>query len=343
LEEALLFGGIMFLVISDLHADLYKAFVTVTEQGISSRLLQQIEVIREVKKIARRYRVSHIFFLGDLFNSQASTIDKFLYNSIFYMIQSLAEVAPLYLLVGNHDIVKQINIFTPFTSIPNVKVVERSETITVEGKKIDLVPWEGQWAAPHGDYCFGHFGIKGATINNNQTVFTVEEQVEPKSLFGYKLVMAGHFHTRQMVGENLYHIGAVMAQSFKDTTEDRGCWLVNPENDSLKFLPIVSPKFFTVEINNEQDMEEFQEQYGCQQTNDYFKLRIKTDGISIPDLFGNNVVIDYDFDIGVEESERIDTSNILNLAPIIEEFIRSSNTALNKDKLVKKALELLEV
>jgi DNA repair exonuclease SbcCD nuclease subunit len=265
------------------------------------------------------------------------------------MVQSVAEVAPLYLLVGNHDIVKQINIFTPFTSIPNVTVVESTTQIDIDKKLIDLIPWEGKFHNPkaslvtQADYCFGHFGIKGATINNNQTVFTVEEQVEPASLKDYKLVMAGHFHTRQMVGENLYHIGAVMAQSFKDTTEDRGCWLVNPKNDELKFVPIVSPKFFTVEINNEQDMAEFQEQYGCQQTNDYFKLRIKTDGISIPDLFGNNVVIDYDYDVGIEESERIDTSNILNLAPIIEEFIRSSNTALNKDKLVKKALELLEV
>lgn len=333
----------MFLIFSDLHADLYKAFVTVTEQGISSRLLQQIEVIREVKRIARRHRVSHIFFLGDLFNSQASTIDKFLYNAIFFMVQSVAEVAPLYLLVGNHDIIKQINIFTPFTPIPNVNVIEQSTTIDLEGRSIDLVPWQGQWAAPSGDYCFGHFGIKGATINNNQTVFTVEEQIEPASLKDYKLVLAGHFHTRQQVGEHLYHIGSVMAQSFKDTTEDRGCWLVNPETDTLKFIPIRSPKFYTMEINDEKDMDEFQEQYGCQQTSDYFKLRIKTDGISIPSVFGNNVVIDYDYDIGVEESERIDTSNILNLAPIIEEFIRSSNTALNKDKLVKKALELLEV
>lgn len=329
----------LWMIFSDVHLKEWRPFSSILSNGMNSRLMEQVKVLQRVKQIAQQYHISHIFFLGDLVDSLSPTISKIVINTAFYMVQSLAEIANIYLIVGNHDIFGQINTLTPFSSIPRVKIINEVTVIKLDGKTIDLIPCYGKIPQKKSEYCFGHFGIQGATIGNG---VIVDEEIEPKMLVGYKLVLAGHFHSRQQVADNAYQVGSVMDINFSSTTEDKGVFLLNPKNDELKFIPILSSKFYTIEINNKKDLEDFIKQYNCQKTNDYFKLRIKTDNITVPEL-SNNVIVEFDFEPSINEKELIDTHDITNLQPIIKDFIQSSNTALNKDILYKKAIELLEI
>jgi DNA repair exonuclease SbcCD nuclease subunit len=323
----------LWMVFSDLHLKEWKQFSTVLANGLNSRFMEQIKVLQQVKHIARKNKVSSIFFLGDLMDSQSKDISKMVINTIFYLIQSLSEISSIYLLVGNHDVYKQINIFTPFTSIPRVTIIDQTTSIKLDGKTIDLIPCYGVWPKNKSDYCFGHFGIQGATIGDS---FTIEEEIKPQALKDYKLVLAGHYHTRQQVGKNMYQIGSVMNTNFSNTIEDKGVFLLNPSNDDLQFIFIPSPKFYTINIYNENDIKEFKPE-----PNDYYKLKIKNDNIQVPEY--PNVIVEYDWEPNIEEKELIDTSNITNLVPIIQEFIMNSNTSLDKEILKQKAVELLEI
>ncbi len=299
--------------------------------------MQQIEVIKDVKRIARRKNVTDMFFLGDLFDSQAATIDKVLLNAVFFIIKSLAEVANLYLLVGNHDNAKGISILTPFESIPNVTVINEVKQIVVDGKSIDFVPWLEKPPEEKSEYCFGHFGINGATVGNGLLIEA--DEMDAKLLNGYKLILSGHYHTRQMVGENMYQIGGVMNTSFKDSEEDKGIWLLDPATDKLDFVPVKSPKFRTRIVITEDELETFIKE---DKSKDYWKLVVKSDGLTVPEM-PPNVIVEYDYMEKSLSELPIDTTSISNLVPIVKEFITNSNTSLPKDILIKKAVELLEV
>jgi len=327
----------MFLLFSDLHADNYRLFSTILENGLNSRLVAQTKIINQVKLIARKYKVTQIFFLGDLFNNQSPNINKILYNVLFFMIQSLAEVVPICLLTGNHDLFNNTHLFTPFSSIPNVTIINNVTTIQLDGKTIDLIPWvlndPGHLPVKKSDYCFAHFGIQGADIGNN---FVIEEAIDPVTLKDYKLVLAGHFHTRQQVADNAYQIGSIMANSFKDYLhEDKGVWILDPTDDKLTFIPIASPKFHTLEFFKQEQIDTFKFN-----PNDYYRVILKSDNLLIHNA--NNVITEFDYDQAIIE-DIVDTSDITNLLPIISEFIEKSNTSLPKDILIKKAIELLEV
>lgn len=649
----------LWMIFSDIHLKEWKAFSTTLSNGLNSRLMEQIKVLQQVKKIARQYKVTNIFFLGDLVDSISPTISKIVINTAFYMIQSLAEVASIYLLVGNHDVFGQINTLTPFSSIPHVKIIDESTAINLDGKTIDLIPCYGVWPKSKSNYCFGHFGIQGATIGDG---FSLDEEIKPQLLKDYKLVLcvdettealtpegwrkyddlvensiigttdkdgifewqpiqqmniypkfsgnmihhggrklssidhfstenhmmlvrgsnrkwvkreaksvlndawklrtaaskwngifkwegplqgsnmdlaeyagwyvseggigdgrkrecqvslaqkksvnrkkydkikslvdrlglypsehplciricntklaewtaktfgrghlnkhlplwvknwpqkelrhllstmingdghwisktcagyyttskqlsedvqeiafkigwttivhprlrknrnnicyditivfnnyrqcpgkkyirsinynglvwcpttrnglwisrrngrvlvtgnSGHYHTRQMVANNAYQIGSVMNMNFSNTPEDKGVFLLNPENDELKFIQIKSPKFYTVKCDFSDQIEEF---LRIQYNNyDYFKLILGSDSLLAPES-KNNIIVEYDFQPTVIEKELIDTSEIMNLEPIIREYIDRSNTSLDKEILIKKAIELL--
>jgi len=326
----------MFLIFSDIHFDLYKPFSIILSNGLNSRLMGQIDVMKDIKRIVRRKGVTNIFFLGDLFNSQAATIDKILLNTVFYAIQSLAEIAPLYLLVGNHDNSKGISILTPFESIPNVTIINTVKSITVEGKSIDFVPWLETPPEEKSEYCFGHFGITGATVANGLVIEA--DEMDAKLLTGYKLILSGHYHTRQMVGENIYQVGGVMSTSFKDSEEDKGVWLLDPATDKLNFIPVKSPKFHTRTVSFSDELDAFIKE---NTSKDYWKLVVQSDGLIVPEM-PPNVIVEYDYDPKSLDEIPVDTTSISNLIPIIQEFIDKSNTALSKEVLKIKAVELLE-
>ena len=328
----------MWLILTDLHLDLHRAFATVASNGLTNRIIQQIEVIQQVKRIARKHKVNNIFFLGDLFNTLSPTIPKLVYNVAFYLIQSLAEIANVYILVGNHDIFQNIHLFTPFTSIPKVKVIHDSTTIIVDGKSIDMIPWGGDlFGEDKAHYCFAHIGIAWADVG---TGFVLDaDQVPLSALAGYKIVLAGHYHTRQMMAEGVFHIGGVMATSFKDTPEDKGVFLLDPTNDKLDFIPVKSPKFLTMVFTNQLqvdilNMSQFP-------TDNYYRLLIQSDDIVVPE-FGPNVIVEYDYEPKTEETA-LAVSEITDLVPIVQDFIDRSNTQLPKPILKEKAIELLEV
>lgn len=327
----------MWLIFSDLHLDEWKAFATITSSGFNSRLMQQVEVVKEIKKIARKKNINNIFFLGDLFNSLTANVPKLLYNLAYYLVKSLAEVAHVYLLVGNHDNYKGVHMFTPFESIPNVTVIHTVTSITVDGHTIDFVPWLENPPEKKSEYCFGHFGISGATVSNGLVVEA--DELDAKLLTGYNLVLAGHYHTRQMVGKNVYQVGGVMANSFKDSEEDKGIWFLDPVTEKLDFLPIKSPKFHIRQVTFSDELEAFIAEVNSK---DYWKLVVKSDGLIVPSM-PPNVIIEYDYDPRSLDEIPVDTSSISNLVPIIQEFIDKSNTALSKDILKTKAIELLEV
>lgn len=322
----------MWLLFSDLHLDMHKQFAKPLDNGLNTRIVQQIEVVKKVIAVAKKKRVSQIFFLGDFFESITSQINKLVYNIGFYLCQSLAKVAPLHIIVGNHDVYSNVHIYTPYTSIKDTYIYYLPTTIELENRKIDIVPYNEKLQDKNGDYCFGHFFISEALDNLkdyvNDHIIKIEELKE------YKLVCAGHLHQTKSIDSRFIHIGSVMATSFKDLPQDRGIWLLDCQTDKIEFYPIASPKFLTYHVYKEDDIPEFND-------NDYYKLIVHTDGLPLPEL-KTNVIVENDFVPQSYVEESINKDYTLDIIEIIMEFIDNSNTALPKDKLKEKARELMQ-
>jgi calcineurin-like phosphoesterase family protein len=77
-----------------------------------------------------------IIHLGDLFDNR-NVIPINLLNYGMEIIEELASIAPLHIIVGNHDLwsrsASEINTIRPFKYIPNVSIYETSKTIEYNG------------------------------------------------------------------------------------------------------------------------------------------------------------------------------------------------------------------
>ena len=173
------------LIFSDLHLDNYRRFSTTGAGGLNSRLIQQTNVIQQVIKTAEEIKPEAIVFLGDLFNGQGATINKLLYLTGHKLVTQLQRVAPLYLIVGNHDMFGESHILSPMAEMSNVKIIEKTEHFNLLGKKIAMMPWGGL-IPKEGDILLGHLDIEGGRTG---TGYDLPGTIHPKEVANFKLII----------------------------------------------------------------------------------------------------------------------------------------------------------
>ncbi len=91
-----------YLVFSDLHAHNFSDCSTLVREGVNSRLQDCLDTVSFVRETAMQNQVDAILFGGDLFHV-GKKIDTPVFNETHAAIRALSEVAPVHLLVGNHD------------------------------------------------------------------------------------------------------------------------------------------------------------------------------------------------------------------------------------------------
>lgn len=330
----------MDLIFSDLHLDLWRDFNSPTPNGLGSRLSDQVRVVNEICKIAISHEVDGIYFLGDLFNNKGEKLHKLVLMVAASCLKKLSAIAPTYLITGNHDIFNGESILS-YMADDNTFVVSSKVSIPFHGRTLYMVPYGGMLPdnPEEGSILFGHYGIRGAICN---TPMNDPMDVSLKSLLPYQLVMMGHYHTRQIMNDhpdNLsMHTGAVMYNTFSDTPEARGVWLLG-EDLEPKCIPIRSPIFRTWRVKQLEHLD-FVIDKTQKFPNDFHKIVMEIDVNGQLPNFPN---ILYNFDSSTapeehyEEQERLDT-----LDKDVQEFIEKSNTVLDKNKLWKMAAEILE-
>lgn len=270
-------------IFSDIHVFPWPAYHQIDEQGVSTRLKDTINVLKQIIEIAKTENCSVIVFSGDLFH--VPRIDTM---TLDLTARALSDsVTPIVMIPGNHD---EATKFGEFHSIrafnrrqSGIYVLDGREgdSVKINGLKIGGIPFQGtndallKWIKKFKgfDIVLMHTGFVGAEagfeyVADQKNYISVADLKLKKR--GIRWGLAGHFHDPQIfyrkdekptrvygdctmaLPEHTVLIpGAPLHHTFGDCVSDRGCWILDTDKEMAKFIRLRFPRF--VQLNRFHD------------------------------------------------------------------------------------------
>ena len=179
-------------------------------------------------KLAKEKQPTLIVCLGDILHRH-ETIHVSPLMRAETMIKQLSEIAPTFLLIGNHDRPNNSNYLTdehPFNALKdwdNTYIADKVIDVTIQHQRFIMVPY-----VPPGRFMDALNTIKdplGLESGHKPVIFCHQEfygakmgaicsQAGDKWLLEYPFVISGHVHDYDRLQKNLIYVGTPMQHSF---------------------------------------------------------------------------------------------------------------------------------
>lgn len=260
-----------YAIISDIHAHKWSTFSKVDPDGVNSRLRI---ILNEMKRAAAKLLElggSTMVIAGDVFHARGS-IDPEVLNPAQETIRAIMDDGiSIEAIPGNHDLL------TNDTRALSSSIQTLAETFSAQGS-IEIfnqprlvfgdqprafVPWAPTneallrqieelarlAAGGVGEFdLFIHAGIDGVLAG------MPDHGLSPAKLaaFGFKRVLAGHYHNHKHLGDGIYSIGATTHQTWSDVDTKAGFLIVDEE---VQWHASHAPSFIDVTGKDEDEME----------------------------------------------------------------------------------------
>ena len=240
-----------------------RTFV-VGDPHFKAKFIQQgREFIEKCVEAAVKAKPSFIVLLGDILDTH-EIVRVAPHKLACLFIEKMSEVAPTYVLMGNHDLINQMqfqtdeHIFNPLKKWSNVFIVDEAMELSIRSHRFIFCPY-----VPPGRFVealntlpqsfedatciFAHQEIRGCKLNDEK-----DSVVGDKWKDKWPRVISGHIHTAQDVGTNVFFPGCAMQHDYKD--EQKKCvWVVDFTGKEMKIdkiqLPIRGKKFVRMNID----------------------------------------------------------------------------------------------
>lgn len=231
--------------------EMVKAFVIGDPHFKAKYLSEGHEFIEKVINVARRINPTFIVVLGDTLDTH-EIVRVQPHNLAYSFIEGLSQVAPVYLIIGNHDLINQSqflttnHIFGPFKKWKNVIVVDKPVHATYGNyffvfcpyvqpgrftEALDRLVSEGQtWDLA--DCIFAHQEFYGCKMG------PITSKNGDKWDEAYPPVISGHIHDAQTVGDNVFYPGSSIQHAFGEDPDKR-VWEVT-------FGDLDEPPYFSI-------------------------------------------------------------------------------------------------
>lgn len=205
------------------------------------------KVALEILLVAETRKPDLIVCLGDVLDTHEKIhLEPFTQATVF--LEKLAEVAPLILLIGNHDRLNNSDFcsykspFLGFRNHPRITLVDepmwRDNFIYVpyvpNGRFLDalkLVGYDPETSDKHPECIFAHqefLGCKmGAIESKNGDLW--------KDI--YPQVISGHIHDYQVVGK-VYYVGTPVQHNYGESADKAVLWYPSMERIKLNSVPL---------------------------------------------------------------------------------------------------------
>lgn len=187
-----------------------------------------------------------VCILGDLFdNRQSINIDTM--NIASGIIRKIAELAPVYIMAGNHDMSRRsdssLNSLVIVKGIPNVVVIDSYSSVhwkTSSGssRRVGFIPYTGIYSKEteavsksNEDYIFLHTEVLGAIFDSGKPI----KDGAVTTASPAKRIFSGHIHKRQELGKFTY-IGSPYHLRRSDVGDLKGIYILNIDDDTLEFV-----------------------------------------------------------------------------------------------------------
>ena len=204
-----------------------------------NNVLESQEMVEKLLVVARNRHPKIIVVLGDVLHRH-ETINVFPLNRAEEMILNLSQIAPTFVLVGNHDRPNNSNYLTeehPFNALKhwnNVYIVDKVMDVVLSSYRFVFVPY-----VPPGKFMDALSTIEEPLKNTNM-IFAHQEFYGAKmgaivSKAGDEwslenpLVVSGHIHDFDQLQPNIIYTGTPMQHSFGDK-DDKTISLFTLEN-----------------------------------------------------------------------------------------------------------------
>lgn len=205
-------------------------------------------VFRQIVEHCKEKGITEGVHTGDFFDVRKATTQSTMKLVRERIVPMLREAGlRLHTLVGNHDCqykdkIQPNAIRELLSQYPDCfVVVDKPQTITINKKRLDLIPWICAENAKEifdfiaeskSEFCLGHFELAGFYFYKNSKS---DHGLEPDFLKKYQRVYSGHYHHANE-GDNIFYIGTPLTMTANDEDETRGFYEFSGKAD-LVFIP----------------------------------------------------------------------------------------------------------
>lgn len=182
---------------------------------------------KSLESIIEKYQPEIIIVGGDILHEH-ERLHTLAMNRAISFIKYLSNFVKVYCLVGNHDLINNQQFLsknhwmTHLEHLKNVTVVESAQEISINDKKIVMVPYvypgrfEEAIKVSDIDYedamcIFAHQEFKGCKMG------AIVSEIGDKWNEENPLVVSGHIHDNQRPQKNIYYPGTPLQHSFGDS------------------------------------------------------------------------------------------------------------------------------
>lgn len=240
--------------------------------SINPRDEYRFAFMQELKKIAKKLKPKRMIIAGDL-TEEKDRHPAILVNRVVDTIRELAEIVPIYMLMGNHDYKEEGHAFFEFIRhIPRVKWIG---TPTVLDLNCLMLPhtndYKKDWADIELDQyemIVCHQTFNGANVGFGRGLEGIPLEVLPKR----SRTFCGDIHVPQTFGKNLIYIGAPYHVDFGDAYESR---IISIKEDAAQWESIDTstfPQKRLIRIDDEANMQNVEFNKG-----DILKIEVECD------------------------------------------------------------------
>lgn len=181
---------------------------------------------RRLIELAQSEHVDQIICLGDVLDRHETIHVVPLENAIQCLYQ-LSQIAPLVVLIGNHDRPNNNHFLTgdhPFHALKywnNTRIVDRVDSETINGARFLYVPYvpPGRFMEAILTHCDEQTMKRMNCIFAHQEFYGVHmgpmiSETGDRWADDYPLVVSGHIHEEQVLQPNLIYVGTPMQHAF---------------------------------------------------------------------------------------------------------------------------------
>lgn len=183
------------------------------------------QLIERVLATITKVKPDFVVLLGDLLHTH-ERIHIVPLNLANRFISCIAELVPVFVIIGNHDLINcsqfltDNHAFNSFKEKYNVTICDKPTVVPFKDKQFVFCPYVPpntfeqaldtmgeDWTGV--DCIFAHQEFYGCSYN--PTMKSVEGDIWPEE---YPLVVSGHIHHEQRLQENIYYPGTPMQHAF---------------------------------------------------------------------------------------------------------------------------------
>lgn len=193
----------------------------------TSSMKESQEMCRKIIELVKERKPDFIVNLGDTLDRHETIHSNPLCLAINFL-SDLAELAPLYLNIGNHDLsntndfLKDVHPFTALKKWSNTKIIDKIVEADIKNHKFLFAPY-----VPPGRFMEALNTLPNIQEKLSQTITifchqeffgaqmgAVVSQNGDKWSLSNPLVISGHIHEYQRVQENIIYVGCPMQHTF---------------------------------------------------------------------------------------------------------------------------------